>query len=204
MHLKAKAKGPGLILAGIERALNDGLSIPSSLMFRFDFQDTDEDEQAARIAQLKAQFATTLFTPPPGQVEGILTREEARAWLVRQKLFDEEELPAIVAPVEQVAEDVEAAKSLLRLDMGPKSRVYSDGRVIRLEHRAQAWQGHRAKAEPPDDGKVHPGGKPLAAWPADAPVKITAEDVARAMRKFDAAMGDEYAGLLGAQPVTEE
>ena len=220
MHLKAKAKGPGLILAGIERALNDGLSIPPSLSFKFDFQDTDEDEQGARIAQLKAQFVNTLFAPPMGQMEGILTREEARAWLVRQKLFDEEELPAIVQATEQVAEDVEAAKNLLpkaeyhpgggapvaedveaaknllHLDMGPKSRVYNDGRVIRLEHRAQAWQGHRMKAELPDDGKVHPTGKPLAAWPADVSVRVTAEDVAAAMQKWNTGMPAEYKDML--------
>lgn len=205
MHLKAKAKGPGLILTSIERALNDGFSLPPSLTFTFDFQDTDEDEQAARIAESKAKFIGALATPPMGQAEGIITREEARAWLVRQSLFDEDELPALVAPTEQVAEDIEAAKSLARLDMGPRSRVYSDGRVIRLERRPVAWSGHQFRAGPvalagyqgaPVDGKLRPAGQPLPVWPAGEPVAITADDVAAAMRRWDAQMPAEYKGML--------
>ena len=42
---------------------------------------------------------------------------------------------------ESVVSDVGAYKSHV-VDLGPKSRVYRDGTVYRLEHRPQAWTGH--------------------------------------------------------------
>lgn len=138
MHLKARAKGAGLVLTQIERALNDGLSLPSSLVFKFDYQDTEEDAQAIQIAQGKAEFIRRLWEPA-GTGEGLIDRDEARAWLVREGLFDEEEL--LVMDDQGRADDVEAAKSRYALDMGPRVRAYRDGRVLRLERarRRRVW-----------------------------------------------------------------
>ena len=63
MHLKARAKGPGLILSLIERGMNDGYSLPRNVNFRFDFQDSEEDAQAIEIAQGKAEFVRRLWEP---------------------------------------------------------------------------------------------------------------------------------------------
>lgn len=134
MHLKARAKGAGLILTDIERAMNDGYSLPPSLTFHFDFQDSDEDKQAAEIALLKADFITRLTA----KGVGLVTQQEGREWLVREGLFEEDQLVTMADDTR--AEDVSAAKS--RVDMGPRARVFRDGRVVRLERRPQVWRGH--------------------------------------------------------------
>lgn len=138
MHVKARAKGAGLILTDIERAFNDGLSLPPSLTFHFDFQDTDEDKQAAEIANLKADFITKLTKPDQISGQSLVTMEEGREWLVREGLFEERDL--VTFQDETRADEMTAAKS--RVDMGPTCRVYRDGRVVRLEKRPRVWRGH--------------------------------------------------------------
>lgn len=127
-HIKARAKGPGLILTAFERFMNDGLSLPPSLVFRFDFSDTEEDQAAAEIAKTKAEYISSLTTP------GIITAEEARAWLVKEGLFDEEDL--LTFDEDGLATDAEEAKSGA-VDLGPKVRAYSDGRIVHL--RRKVW-----------------------------------------------------------------
>jgi len=136
MHLKARAKGPGLLLTLIERGLNDGYSLPANVNFAFDFQDTEEDAQAAEIAQAKADFIRKLWEPSGMGGDGIVSREEARAWLVREGLFDEEDL--LILDDEGRADDIEEAKSY-RVDLGPRVRVYKNGRMIRLEKARRVW-----------------------------------------------------------------
>lgn len=142
-HMKARAKGTGMVLTEIERGFNDGLSLPPSLTFRFDFQDTEEDQQAAEIANLKADYITKLWKPDAAMGMGIISTEEARQWLVRQGLFDEEDLQTM--DDEGVATDVETAKAWGAVDMGPRVRAYSDGRTVQLERRlfpvAKAGEG---------------------------------------------------------------
>ena len=136
MHMKARAKGAGLILTQLERAFNDGLTLPASLNFKFDFQDTEEDQASAAIAQQKADFIRKLWEPSSVGT-GIVSTEEARAWLVREGLFDEEEL--MVLDEEGRAEDVEEAKSRYHIDLGPKVRAFSDGRTLRLKAPSRIW-----------------------------------------------------------------
>jgi len=143
-HLKARGKGAGLLLTEIERVLNDRLTLPPSLLFRFDYQDVEEDRQAAEIAQLKAEYIRTLaepFAARGGVVEeaAIISREEARAWLVREGLFDEEDL--MTMDDEGRATDTEEAKSLFHVDLGPRVRAYSSGRTVHLEKRRRVWKG---------------------------------------------------------------
>lgn len=142
-HIKARAKGAGLLLTEIERHLNDGLSLPPSLTFQFDAQDAEEDEQSARIAQMKADFIRTLaepFAARGGVVEeaAIVSREEARAWLVREGLFEEEEL--MTMDDEGRATDTEEAKAWHKVDMGPRVRAYHNGRTVHLERRRRNWR----------------------------------------------------------------
>jgi len=131
MHLKARAKGPGLILSLIERGLNDGNSLPANLTFEFEFQDSEEDQQEADIANSKASFIRKLWEPQSMGTDGIISREEARAWLVREGLFDEEDL--LVMDDEGMATDIEQAKGRYNIDLGPKVRLYKSGRKIRLK-----------------------------------------------------------------------
>lgn len=191
-HLKARAKGPGLIMTDIERIFNSGATIAPSLTFRFDFQDAEEDLQSAAVANAKAEFITKLTNSQ------ILDIPMARQWLVKEGLFDEQDLMAFAE--EEQATDVEEAKSLFALDMGPRTRVFSDENKtpIRLEKMAQLWTGWTARAVT-EEGKVETTGQPLARW-TEEPVPITAEDVARAMRKWDRKMPVEYRGLLVAEP----
>lgn len=139
MHVKARAKGAGLILTDLERAFNDGYSLPPSLTFHFDFQDTDEDRQSAEIANLKAQFITTLTKTDPATGERLVSTDEGRAWLVREGLFDDDELMTFTD--EMRADDVSEAKRHV-VDMGPRVRLYRDGRIVRMEKRPQVWRGH--------------------------------------------------------------
>lgn len=142
-HMKARAKGTGMILTEIERGFNDGLSLPPSLTFKFDFQDSEEDKQSAEIASLQADYITKLWKPDAALGTGILSTEEARQWLVKQGLFDEEDLATM--DDEGLATDVELAKSWGSIDMGPRIRAYSDGRTVRLQRRlfpvAKAGEG---------------------------------------------------------------
>lgn len=136
MHRKALAKGAGLLLTDIERALNDGYSLPASVTFHFDFQDTAEDEQAMAIANAKADFIHKLWAPA-AMGDGLISREEARAWLVREGLFEEDEL--LVMDDDGRADDIEAAKSWHAVDMGPKVRAHRNGRTVRLKAGGRKW-----------------------------------------------------------------
>jgi len=191
-HMKARAKGAGLLLTEMERHFNDGLSLPASLAFKFDYQDSDEDRQAAEIAQMKAEYIRTLsepFAARGGVVEeaAIITREEARAWLVREGLFDEEDL--LTMDDEGRATDTEEAKSLA-LDMGPRVRAYSNGRTLRLEKRGRVWPVQKA-----DPIKPRGANEPLPPVPGN--VEITESDIQEALDQWDRLM-PEYAGMLSA------
>jgi hypothetical protein len=135
MHLKARAKGAGLLLTQIERSFNDGLTLPASLVFKFDFQDSEEDQAAIQIANDKATFIRKLWEPAAMGM-GLLSTEEARAWLVKENLFDEEDL--LVIDEEGRADDTEEAKAF-RVDLGPKARCYHDGRTVRLKGRGRQF-----------------------------------------------------------------
>lgn len=189
MHMKARAKGAGLLLTQLERAFNDGLTLPASLTFHFDFQDTEEDQAGAALAKTKADFIRSLWEPPrmgtSAGSEGIISREEARAWLVKEGLFDEDDL--LVLDDEGRADDTEQAKARFAVDLGPRVRAYDDGRTMRLD----VVRRSIVKAEPE---RVRPRGKPLPAW-GDAIVTITPQDVAAAFKAWDAAV-PEAAGLL--------
>jgi hypothetical protein len=60
-------------------------------------------------------------------------------------------------------------------------------------------EGEQMEEQVNDSGKVVPKGKPLKPWGTD-PVPITAEDVARAIRDWDARMPEEAKGILMAVP----
>lgn len=187
MHLKARAKGAGLILTQIERAFNDGLTLPPSLAFRFDYQDSEEDAAAAAIAMEKAAFIRKLWEPSMVG-EGIVSREEARGWLVREGLFDEEDL--LVMDDSGRAEDVEQAKAH-HIDLGPKVRAYRDGRTVRLEKRAKQYAIPKAV-------NIIPSGAEEPLPPVPERVEISEADIEDAIAYWNKLM-PEYRGMLDAE-----
>jgi hypothetical protein len=141
-HMKAKAKGTGAFLTEMERGWNDGLSLPENVTFRFDFADAEEDLLAAQITKEKASTIRQLWEPSPATGAGIIATEEARQWLQLEGIVSDE-MMTLGASDESTADDTEMAKSLflIRVDDSPRCKVYSDGRMIRIEKRPQAWPG---------------------------------------------------------------
>lgn len=133
-HLKARGKGVGMLLTDFERAMNDGLSLPSSVVFRFDSQDTEEDLTAVRIVDMKARFLRRLWEPSSETGEGMISTSEARGWLITQGIFNEEDLSQEVTT--EQATDIEVARAGT-IDLGPRVRYSSDGRMISL--RRKSW-----------------------------------------------------------------
>lgn len=216
-HMKAKAKGHGLILALIERVLNDGLSLPPTIEFKFDYQDVEEDERAARIQRLKAQTISILagtYKEVGGSVP-IVSQKQAQQWLVREGFFTADEMEQYQE--ESVAEDVAQvetapdeeikqeegikAKSMWRVDTGPRTRIWDDGKIQRIEIKSNLWRGW---GNPGVTNKAIIDGMVVVEDKRTLPVigkdvEISPQDVARALQQWDRLM-PEYAGLLSAQP----
>lgn len=81
-HQKALGKGTGEICAMLESALNTKI-LPADAMFAFDFQDDDQDMQAASIMELKINNLMALYTQSSrgasklGGIEAPFTRSGA-------------------------------------------------------------------------------------------------------------------------------
>lgn len=155
-HLKARGKRTGAIYSAFERFFNDGYSLPRSCSFRFDYQDADEDMEAAEIRLKNVEAIRKMFEPPNVGGQGMISLEQAQQLLVLNNCAPEFVIQSGAA--ESVISDTGVNKSPYAVDMGPNARAYRDGRTIRLEHKPQAFQG----------------------W---TPQRITPEAVARAMRK---------------------
>ena len=146
-HLKAKGKRTGAIYSDLERFFNDGYSLPRSCSFRFDYQDADEDLMAADIRMKNVEAIRRMFEPPNVGGEGMISLRQAQQLLVINHCAPEFILQAGAA--ESVVSDVGAYKSHV-VDLGPKSRVYRDGTVYRLERKPQAWTGHTTRQLTPE------------------------------------------------------
>ncbi|RKX64471.1 MAG: hypothetical protein DRP42_06325 [Tenericutes bacterium] len=66
-HLKAKAKGEGIIFSAIERQLNSPLSLPQELIFRFDYRDADEEIQKAEVHKQKIENIRKMWESSPNR-----------------------------------------------------------------------------------------------------------------------------------------
>lgn len=130
-HMKARTKGTGLFLTDLERAFNDGLSIPSSLKFRFDFQDSEEAAEEAERRWRDARFIGELYKMGNAEIEPIISRNEARLWLIKHGHFTEEDLGASLD--EARYEDVMSTKTYV--DLGPRVILHRDGTETRVQRR---------------------------------------------------------------------
>lgn len=131
MHKKAKVKGLGIILQSITRQLNRPDFLPPELTFHFDFRDDEEDRMRAEINDIKARWITRLTRPQggggmlgaEGSAEPLISRDEARALLVREGV--------VSADLLGVTLDYERIYGIR--SFGPRARVYSDGRIEGVE-----------------------------------------------------------------------
>lgn len=81
MAQKAKGKGVGELISGLERLVNWRL-MPKRVTFTFSFQDDDEDAQRAQIEDQKAKTILSMYTAAdPTSGETLVTRAEARQML---------------------------------------------------------------------------------------------------------------------------
>jgi hypothetical protein len=62
MHQKAKGKGIGKVISTLERAINWKV-LPSSIEFKFDFQDDEEDLLRAQIEDAKTTTIMKMWDP---------------------------------------------------------------------------------------------------------------------------------------------
>jgi len=122
-HKKAKAKGEGIIFQAMERQLNSPLSVPVGVSFRFDYRDDEEDMVAAQIKGQQITNIRRMWEPHPSSPEGggMITTEEARMLLVREKLI----LPEFVSGMVLETEKVYDIKQF-----GPYVRAYRDGQCL--------------------------------------------------------------------------
>jgi hypothetical protein len=97
---KAKGKGPGELITGLERAINFHV-MPEGLTFKFSFQDDEEDRLKAEIDGMKINNANNMING------GTLTPEEARSLLVSQRVLPE----VFATPAVENSNDIEGHKA---------------------------------------------------------------------------------------------
>jgi hypothetical protein len=130
-HRKAKAKGEGVIYTAIERQLNSPLSLPSSVRFKFDFRDDEDDLQHAEVARQKIQNVRLMWEASPnrqpveeGKInEGIISTEQARYMLALDGIIPDEFVEGITLN-NAVLYDTRS--------LGPAIRTYRSGRTLKV------------------------------------------------------------------------
>lgn len=134
-HIKAKGKGAGIIFTAIERQLNDPLSLPKSLKFKFDYRDDEEDLQAEAIKKAKIENIRRMWEASPNMITtegteegtGMITREEARKLLIIQDILPKEFSEDVWG-----IEEVDRERLYDVRSYGPVVRAYRDGTFLRL------------------------------------------------------------------------
>ena len=134
-HMKGRTKGNALILTDLERGLNDGYSLPPSVLFKFDYEDEEEARGRAETQWRQARFLGELYKMGNAEIQPIISREEARRWLLRNNMMTEDDLG--MTPPEIQVPDVRLKTG--HVDLGPRVRVYRDGHTIDLSRRV--WPG---------------------------------------------------------------
>jgi hypothetical protein len=112
-HQKAKGKGVGDVISTVERAINWKV-LPSTVSFRFDFRDDEEDEQSANINRTKVDTIMRMWRPPfTAQIEaGIsapVSGDEIRQMLADNVDYFKEDFLTIDVTTETEATDTDQA-----------------------------------------------------------------------------------------------
>jgi len=129
-HQKAKGKGVGDVISTVERAINWKV-LPSTVTFRFDFRDDEEDEAAANIAKTRVDTIMSMWEPPSAQEAELgalppVTRSEIRQMLADHVQYFNEDFLTIDVTTETEATDTDQA-----WHRGPTVWMDSKGRVKR-------------------------------------------------------------------------
>lgn len=118
-HQKARGKGVGDVISTLERAINWKI-LPTSVSFRFDFRDDEEDKQQAEIIDLRTKTIMSMWDPPrqAAQIDAGLTspvsRLEIRQMLADNVAYFKEDFLAVDISQEVEATDTEREKALGR------------------------------------------------------------------------------------------
>lgn len=158
LNQKSRGKGVGNLLSLIERFVNR--VIPSSVTFRFDFADDEQDMQQAKIRHLKASTILSLYTgysrasniqfdavqaSEPSTTArlaegGLLNRSEARYMLAKEGIIPRE----LLSDAERLNPDWEQFDDITakayRL-FGPRVSIGRDGKI----YHSVDWQQFRIK-----------------------------------------------------------
>jgi hypothetical protein len=138
-HIKAKAKGEGIIFSQIERLFAGPYALSPLVKFKFDYREDDDDRAQAEIVGLRISNVRKMWESSPNQSQlgdymgegasmaqefpGIISTEEARALLVRWGC-----VPPDVLGVSVDVDRVYDTRALEQL--GPMARVYNDGKAV--------------------------------------------------------------------------
>lgn len=157
-HQKAKGKGIGDLITGIERAINWKV-LPESATFRFDFTDDEEDLTKAQIDDQRTRTIMSMWKPDPTTGSPV-TQAEIRQMLADNVDYFPEEFLETDVTDETQATDVDK-KMVERY--GKKVKVDQDGQRRQLGGRHPApfkgsaysgnW-GHRGGGGPGKGGST--------------------------------------------------
>lgn len=173
MHQKAKGKGVGELISAIERAINWKV-FPKRVSFQFDFQDDDEDAQAAAIQDQKVTTIVKMFAAAdPTSGETLVSRDEARQMLADAGTYFVDEFLTVDITDDEQADDTEQV---------------DEGESKPLPEEDESTEEKAAE-------RVEPEGNPLPLFRGDT-VDISPEDVALAILEWNKRVPDA-AGLLG-------
>lgn len=156
---KSRGKGVHNTLLLLERFVNS--LTPQSVTFHYDYTDEDQELQRAQIAQMKVNTILALYTAknPDSNVnidtvavqtpaingkvsEGIIDRDEARYWLVKDGVMPREFMTEGTNPYPDFQRFDAITTKALRL-YGPRMVVDRAGRIREplLFHALRAWRG---------------------------------------------------------------
>lgn len=188
----ARSKSSALFMKTLEGKFNFGGILPKSVYFEFKEVDPEEeqerDEARRRRAETrKIRIESTEITPQIARQIASDDGDLDQRYLAQ--LGEEDVTPDVtIEGREPMATD--RPREIAEEAKPPEEKARRFWSIAR-------WRGKQ------DDGKVHPKGKPLSPW-GDEPVEITAEDIARAVGKWDARMPEEAKGILTARAATAE
>jgi hypothetical protein len=106
MHQKAKGKGIGKVISTLERAINWKV-LPSSIEFKFDFQDDEEDLLRAQIEDTKTTTIMKMWDP----ISQPITPEEIRQMLADNVTYFSEDFLEVDITDDITQTDMETEKA---------------------------------------------------------------------------------------------
>jgi len=133
-HAKAKGKGPGEIIACLERIFN-WYVLPEGVIFAFDMVDDEDDLRRAELHSVIIKNVKEMAEPLTAE-GGLISIPEGRELLVAQQILPED----YAFTKEETTIDVEPEGRTEKSWSEEKIRMHSSGRIV--------WAPHRTKMRP--------------------------------------------------------